>query len=135
MKKITKKNDFKALTALSLGTLVERINSSDILKDENFKKIIFVTTFGLISATKIVPLIEDFADNLDKEDHLARLVKNELINRNVRLIENGNAQILENNTSFVLQDVVIKSPNNNEIILDTFVLFSDSIQGIFFGEI
>lgn len=97
-------------------------------------KIIFVTSFGLISATKVIHLIEDSTDNLNDENYLARMVKNTLINRNVHLIENGNALILENNTSFVLHDVVIKTFNNDEIILDTFVLFSDSIQDISFDD-
>lgn len=135
MKKITRKNDFKALTTLSLSTLVYQLNSSEDLSVENDLKIIFMTSFGLISATKIVPLVEDSNDNLSEENHLARMVKKTLINRNVHLIENGNAPILEKNTSFVLHDVVIKTYNNDELILDTFVLFSDSIQGISLGKI
>lgn len=135
MKKITRKNDFKALTTLSLLSLIYQINSSEDLSEEKDLKIIFMTSFGTISASKIVPLVEDSDDNLDEENHLARMVKKTLINRNVHLIENGNVSIIEKNTSFVLHDVVIKTFNNDEMILDTFVLFSDSIQGISLGKI
>ncbi|TKC15672.1 hypothetical protein [Robertmurraya kyonggiensis] len=128
-KNFFEKNDFKGITTLSLYSIVA-------IQDENFEKknsIIFFTASGMIQAEEMLPnKIEERTTDLETSD---KLIRSALKNRDKMLREHDNEKLLEENTSFILKNVKIKSLDGNTTNVPIMILFSDSIVGITLGNL
>ncbi|MES1047245.1 hypothetical protein FOA22_22590 [Heyndrickxia oleronia] len=127
-KNFLEKRDLKALTTLSLYASLE----NDQINKNN---IIFVTNFGLVFAKKV--LSPKFEEETLTPENYSRFIMQSTVNNTSEVIkENNNEDILDDLTSFVLEDVQIKSFNNDQVTnLTTMILFSDSILGLTFGNL
>ncbi|MFI2132869.1 hypothetical protein ACH434_22915 [Lysinibacillus fusiformis] len=126
-----KKNDFKALTTLSIYSLANSINEK---AEEEKNNIIFITSFGFVIARSLIGT-KNIEKPKDNEDNIRFLFQSALKTRDEFMKESDNDNLLKENTSFILEDVQIRSYDGTVTNLPTMILFSDVIQGLTIGDI
>lgn len=126
-----KKRDLKALTVLGIKSAVDVSNENNGNKSN---KVIFITSFGYVVSEKI--LFKDMElDELNNDNIGPFMISNAAKNARDMLKENGNEDVLNDQTSFVLENVQIK-PFNGDLPsnLPSMILFSDQIVGLSLGS-
>lgn len=128
MPEITKR-DLKALTVLGLESAL-RANDPD-----KNNKIIFITSFGYIVPEKIV-FNQSEPEELNKDNIASFTIFRADQSAKDILEKNGNEDALDEQASFILENVQIKHFNSNSISnFPNMILFSDQIVGLSFGNI
>lgn len=125
------KRDLKAITAITLFSLIETSKKEGHIGEND--KIIFFTSFGIISAAKIVIGSFDGDEPLTNENYLRFVMQTTLSNTNEILKENKNEDILDYQTSFILEDVTITQGNTTSNV-PSMILFAEEIAALSFGD-
>lgn len=123
------KRDLKAITTLTLFSSVENAKQDGRIGLND--KIIFVTSFGLVTASKVIS--GKFNEDALTNENYGRFTLQTVVNlAQEYLLENNNGDILDTQTAFVLEDVSIVN-GNNTTNLPIMILFADEIAGLSFG--
>jgi hypothetical protein len=131
--------DLKAFTYECFNVAIDVLKSGEL---ENVSlspntKVLFLTQFGIVEGT---PSKKDSPNNNVKEAFTNMLIFKTFEGRNQKIedmkTKNPDLTIINDTGSIVLENVVITSYANpdSKFNLGTFVLFTDSIIGISFGE-
>lgn len=129
-KPIIEKRDLKSLTVFSLYSFIQHSKEQgNIGEDTN---IIFTTSFGIVSASRIVsgPFKEE---KLTNENYSRFAMQTTVSNTNKFLAANENEDILDTQSSIILEDVTIQN-GNYTTNMPTMILFSEDILGLSFGS-
>ncbi|UNT55799.1 hypothetical protein [Lysinibacillus capsici] len=131
-KSIFQTQDFKAITTASVLALTKAFNEADDQRKKD--KVIFVTSFGYVIAESIENTT-DIEEPKNPDDIAMHALQDTIKNRNEILSEFDNQEILNSNTSLLLKNVQIKTYDGHTSNLPVMLLFSDSIQGLTFGNL
>lgn len=123
-------SNLKTLSALSLYTLIE--TQKEIGTIDKNDKIIFFTSFGIVSALRVItsPFSEE---TLTNENFPEFALQTALDNAKKLLKENDQNEVLYTQNALILQDVTIVNGSTN-YNLPIMILFSDDILGLSFGD-
>lgn len=132
-KSFAEKRDLKALTVLGMMSAVE-VSNENITDKNKDNKLIILTSFGYVIPEKIIPKHE-LPEELNEENYPTFITSSATEGVKNMLKENNNEDVLDTQTSFVLERVQIKPFNSNVTHnLQSMILFSDQIVGLSFGN-
>lgn len=132
-KTLDERIDYKTLMSSILYNLIDQIKKDK--PEANNTKMYFYTTIGMIEGTWL-PLDEDSDDKYKTQETLHKLImehRNKTISKEE--LENKTFKLVNDSGAIPLVNVKLTTYSGREHHLSYFLLFSDQIVGLSYGEL